>query len=137
MISAAGAFFERQIKRRYRAQHEANVLEEMVVTANAIRRDKRSLGYSAPVIRDDELRAGRRESATAALQGKVAGVNVTSTSSSPGSSSRIVLRGGSSILGNNQALMVVDWVPIDNSDLLEEVIYVPHRDQEMLILAVQ
>lgn len=99
-------------------QRDINTLQETVITANAIRRDKRSLGYSAPVIRDDELRAGRRASAISSLQGKVAGVNITSTSSSPGGSSRIVLRGGSSILGNNQALMVVDGIPIDNSDFV-------------------
>src|SRR5688572_20815136 len=99
-------------------QPEAGMLVETIVTANAIRRDKRSLGYSAPVIRSDELLSGRNTSPLNALQGKVAGVNITSTSSAPNSSSRIVLRGGSSILGNNQALMVVDGVPIDNSDFL-------------------
>ena len=99
-------------------QPETGMLVETIVTANAIRRDKRSLGYSAPVIRSDELLSGRNSSPLNALQGKVAGVNITSTASAPNSSSRIVLRGGSSILGNNQALIVVDGVPIDNSDFL-------------------
>jgi TonB-linked SusC/RagA family outer membrane protein len=99
-------------------QAEAGTLVETIVTANAIRRDKRSLGYSAPVIRSEELLTGRNSSPLNALQGKVAGVNITSTASAPNSSSRIVLRGGSSILGNNQALIVVDGVPIDNSDFL-------------------
>jgi TonB-linked SusC/RagA family outer membrane protein len=99
-------------------QVEAGTLIETVVTANAIRRDKRSLGYSAPVVRSEELLAGRNSSPLNALQGKVAGVNITSTASAPNSSSRIVLRGGSSITGNNQALMVIDGIPIDNSDFL-------------------
>jgi TonB-linked SusC/RagA family outer membrane protein len=99
-------------------QVEAGMLVETVVTANAIRRDKRSLGYSAPVIRSEELLSGRSTSPLNALQGKVAGVNITSTASAPNSSSRIVLRGGSSIMGNNQALMVIDGIPIDNSDFL-------------------
>jgi TonB-linked SusC/RagA family outer membrane protein len=99
-------------------QAEAGTLVETIVTANVIRRDKRSLGYSAPVIRSDELLSGRNSSTLNALQGKVAGVNITSTASAPNSSSRIVLRGGSSILGNNQALIVVDGMPIDNSDFL-------------------
>ncbi|HEY1201629.1 MAG TPA: carboxypeptidase-like regulatory domain-containing protein, partial [Niastella sp.] len=99
-------------------QVEAGTLIETVVTANAIRRDKKSLGYSAPVVKSDELLAGRSSSPLNALQGKVAGVNITSTSSAPNSSSRIVLRGGSSITGNNQALMVIDGIPIDNSDFL-------------------
>lgn len=99
-------------------QVEAGTLIETVVTANAIRRDKKSLGYSAPVVKSDELLSGRSSSPLNALQGKVAGVNITSTSSAPNSSSRIVLRGGSSITGNNQALMVIDGIPIDNSDFL-------------------
>lgn len=99
-------------------QAETGTLVETIVTANAIRRDKRSLGYSAPVIRSDELLTGRNTSPLNALQGKIAGVNITSTASAPNSSSRIVLRGGSSILGNNQALMVIDGIPIDNSDFL-------------------
>ncbi|OJZ15723.1 MULTISPECIES: SusC/RagA family TonB-linked outer membrane protein [Sphingobacterium] len=92
-----------------------NALEEVVVTANAIKREKRSLGYSAPTIKSDELTEGRNSSAINSLAGKVAGVNITSTSNSPGSSSRVVLRGGSSISGNNQALIVVDGTPIDNT----------------------
>lgn len=93
-------------------------LEEIVVTANAIKRDKRSLGYSAPVVKSEELLEGRNSSVLNSLSGKVAGVNVTSGSNTPGSSSRVVLRGGSSISGNNQALMVVDGTPIDNSSIV-------------------
>src|SRR5688572_8538434 len=99
-------------------QLDASMLTETIVTANAIRRDKKSLGYSAPVVKSDELLAGRSTSPLNALQGKVAGVNITSTAGAPNSSSRIVLRGGSSIMGNNQALMVIDGIPIDNSDFL-------------------
>lgn len=90
-------------------------IDEIVVTANAIQREKRSLGYSAPTIKGDELTEGKNSSAINSLAGKVAGVNITSTSNSPGSSSRVVLRGGSSISGNNQALIVVDGTPIDNT----------------------
>ncbi|SFN70768.1 TonB-linked outer membrane protein, SusC/RagA family [Chitinophaga sp. YR627] len=93
-------------------------LTETVVTANAIRRDKSSLGYAAPTLKNDELTKGQSTSPLNALAGKVAGVNIGTSSNSPGSSSRIVLRGGSSITGNNQALMVVDGVPIDNSSII-------------------
>lgn len=96
-------------------ENHDNALEEVVVTANAIKREKRSLGYSAPTIKSDELTEGRNSSAINSLAGKIAGVNITSTSNSPGSSSRVVLRGGSSIAGNNQALIVVDGTPIDNT----------------------
>lgn len=95
---------------------DITTLTETVVTANAIRRDKRSLGYAAPTVKNDELTRGQSISALNGLTGKVAGVNISSTASAPGSSTRIVLRGGSSIDGNNQALLVVDGVPIDNSN---------------------
>ncbi|RAJ03924.1 TonB-linked SusC/RagA family outer membrane protein [Chitinophaga skermanii] len=96
---------------------DVRTLNETVVTANAIKREKRSLGYSAPTVKSDELTKGQNASALNGLAGKVAGVNITSTANAPGSSSRIVLRGGSSITGNNQALIVVDGVPIDNSSV--------------------
>jgi TonB-linked SusC/RagA family outer membrane protein len=94
---------------------DSKALTEVVVTANAIVREKRSLGYSAPVIKSDELTEGGSPSVLTSLTGKVAGVNITSSSNTPGSSSRIVLRGGSSIAGNNQALIVIDGLPIDNT----------------------
>jgi TonB-linked SusC/RagA family outer membrane protein len=93
----------------------SNELNEVVVTANDIKREKRTLGYSAPTVSNKELTEGGNPSALTSLTGLVAGVNITSTSNTPGSSTRIVLRGGSSITGNNQALLVVDGVPIDNS----------------------
>ncbi len=97
---------------------DVTTLTETVVTANAIRRDKRSLGYAAPTVKNDELTKGQSPSPINGLVGKVAGVNISTTASAPGSSSRIVLRGGSSITGNNQALLVVDGVPIDNSNIM-------------------
>lgn len=87
---------------------DSKVLSDVVVTANSISRDKRSLGYSAPTLNNTELTSGGSPSAISSLAGKVAGVNVTSTSNTPGSSARVVLRGGSSISGSNQALIVVD-----------------------------
>ena len=99
-------------------QSDAKTLGEVVVTAQAIRREKRTLGYSAPTINNEELTQGQNSSAINSLTGRVAGVNITTTSNTPGSSSRIVLRGGSSISGNNQALIVIDGVPIDNSSVI-------------------
>ena len=96
----------------------ARSLGEVVVTAYAIRRERRSLGYSAPTVNTEELSQGQQPSVISALTGRVAGVNITNTSNTPGASSRVVLRGGSSISGNNQALIVVDGVPIDNSSVI-------------------
>jgi TonB-linked SusC/RagA family outer membrane protein len=93
-------------------------LSEVVVTSQGIKREKRTLGYSAPTVSNKELTVGGSPSALTSLTGLVAGVNITSTSNTPGSSTRIVLRGGSSITGNNQALLVVDGVPIDNSSII-------------------
>jgi len=95
----------------------SKALNEVVVTSQGIKREKRTLGYSAPTVNNAELTQGGNPSALSSLTGLVAGVNITSTSNTPGSSTRIVLRGGSSITGNNQALMVVDGIPIDNSSI--------------------
>ncbi len=92
-------------------------LDEAVVTANAVRREKRSLGYATTQVTGSELTAGGSTSPLNALVGKAAGVNITTTSNSPGSSSRIVLRGGSSIGRNNQALIVVDGIVTNNSSI--------------------
>lgn len=94
------------------------LLTEVVVTSNDIKREKRTLGYSAPTVKNQELTQGGNPSVLSSLTGTVAGVNITSTSNTPGSSTRIVIRGGSSISGNNQALMVVDGIPIDNSSIV-------------------
>ncbi|MCW3082253.1 SusC/RagA family TonB-linked outer membrane protein [Segetibacter sp.] len=94
-----------------------NLQEVVVSTAQGIRREKRSLGYAAPTVSNADLTRGQSTSAINALSGKVPGVNITSTAGAPGSSSRIVIRGGSSITGNNQPLMVVDGIPIDNSNI--------------------
>lgn len=90
-------------------------LDEAVVTANAVRREKRSLGYATTQVTGSELTAGGSVNPLNALVGKAAGVNITTTAGAPGSSSRIVLRGGSSIGRNNQALIVVDGVITNNS----------------------
>lgn len=96
------------------------MLNEVVVTANAIAREKRSLGYATQEVTSLELVKGQNTSALSALQGKVAGLNVTTTTGAPGGSTRFVLRGGTSLTGNNQALIVVDGIPIDNSSFSNE-----------------
>ena len=89
-------------------------LDEVVVTGNSIKREKRGLGYSTATIKSEELTQGKDRSVFNSLSGKVAGLTISSASGSPGSSTRILLRGGSSILGNNQPLIIVDGIPIDN-----------------------
>ena len=90
-------------------------LENVVVTALGIRRAEKSLGVAAQSIKGSALTEARESNLVNALSGRIAGVQVTSTSGAVGASSRIVLRGNSSITGNNQALFVVDGVPFDNT----------------------
>src|ERR1019366_3856290 len=73
--------------------------------------------YATSQVKGEDLTAGENTNMIGALQGKVAGVDITSLTGGPGSSQRIVIRGGLSLLGNNQALIVVDGVPINNDNL--------------------
>lgn len=89
-------------------------LGEVVVTALGIEKEKRSLGYSTQTIEAAQLTQGRDRSVLNSLQGKVAGVQINNTSGGVGSSTRIVIRGNKSLLGNNQPLFVIDGVPVSN-----------------------
>ena len=88
-------------------------IDEVVVTALGIKSEKKALGYSTSEVKSDELVATRTDNFATALGGKVAGLNITTTSSQGGSGTRIVLRGGSSITGSNEPLFVVNGVPFD------------------------
>jgi len=93
-----------------------NALNEVVVTALGIKRDKRTLTYSTQEVKGSSLVDAKQDNLVNALAGKVAGVQITNSSGMPGSSSRIVIRGASSLLGNNEALFVIDGIPMDNSE---------------------
>ncbi|MEM6376599.1 MAG: SusC/RagA family TonB-linked outer membrane protein, partial [Bacteroidota bacterium] len=96
---------------------EGVALDEVVVTALGIERDKKALGYSVTEVSGGDFTEAREINVANSLSGKVAGVNVTSTATGAAGSTRVVIRGNSSISGNNQPLYVVDGVPIDNSNL--------------------
>ncbi|HKJ44327.1 MAG TPA: SusC/RagA family TonB-linked outer membrane protein [Balneolales bacterium] len=91
-------------------------LEEVVVTAFGIKRKERSLGYSVQNVKGADVDRSKESNVVNALEGKVAGVEINSSSGQPGASSRIVIRGNSSMLGNNQPLFVVDGIPISNAE---------------------
>jgi TonB-linked SusC/RagA family outer membrane protein len=105
-----------------RLQRQEGQLGEVVVTAYGISREKRSLGYGVPIVEGDELAATRRDNFITSLAGKVPGATITPSSGTPGASSQIVLRGATSIGGNNQPLIVVDGVPFDNQTLNQEAL---------------
>ncbi|HKO77712.1 MAG TPA: carboxypeptidase-like regulatory domain-containing protein, partial [Flavobacterium sp.] len=94
---------------------DATQLESVVVTAMGIKRDKKAIGYAAQSVKGSTLTEARETNLTNALSGRIAGVQVTNSSGAVGASSRIVLRGNSSITGNNEALFVVDGIPFDNT----------------------
>lgn len=89
-------------------------LKEVVVTALGIEREKKALGYATQEIDGNTLQQIRQENLVNGLAGRVAGVQITNGSTGFGSSSHIFIRGQSSLSGNNQALFVVDGVPISN-----------------------
>lgn len=96
-------------------EDEMTQLSGVVVTALGIRREKKALGYAMQEVKGDQLMTVREPNITNALSGKVSGIQIIKGSSSPGSSSKIVLRGNSSLSGSNQPLIVVDGVPMDNT----------------------
>jgi TonB-linked SusC/RagA family outer membrane protein len=92
-------------------------LSEVVITAFGIEREKKALGYSVQEIEAEELTEAREVNVVNSLKGKIAGVHINPTSGGPGGSSYVVIRGNSSLAGNDQPLFVVDGVPMDNQTL--------------------
>ena len=95
--------------------NESIGLEEVVVTALGITREKKALGYSVQDVKSEDINRTVNENVVNALGGKVSGLQVTSSAGVAGGSSFIAIRGRASLTGNNQPLFVVDGVPIDNS----------------------
>ena len=95
---------------------EQNALSEVVVTALGITKEKKSLGYTTQALKGKELSDTKETNFLNSLTGKLAGVRITNSQGDMGSS-RIIIRGETSISGNNQPLFVVDGVPVDNSQL--------------------
>ncbi len=96
-------------------EESGNTLDEVVVTAMGIKRSAKALGYSATAVKGEDLVATRTNDIMSSLAGKVAGVQITESSSDPGTSKSVIIRGVSSLSGNNQPLYVVDGVPLNNS----------------------
>jgi TonB-linked SusC/RagA family outer membrane protein len=90
-------------------------IDDVVVTALGISRERKSLGYAVQDVKGDEINNAQTGNVLSAMTGKVAGVNITSSAGTAGASSFITIRGQNSISGSNQPLFVVDGIPIDNS----------------------
>lgn len=91
------------------------MMDEIVVTALGISREKKSLGFSVTEVSGADIALVKDLNVVNSLSGRVSGVVVTQGAFGPGSSSRVIIRGNNSITGNNQPLYVVDGIPIDNS----------------------
>lgn len=100
-------------------QEDTQMLEEVVVTAIGIERSERAVGYAIGKVDGEQLRQSRETNVANALAGKVAGVMVSKPATGPAGSSRVVIRGNTSLGSgqDNQPLYVVDGVPIDNTTL--------------------
>jgi TonB-linked SusC/RagA family outer membrane protein len=96
---------------------DATALEEVVVTAMGIKRSAKALGYSATTLDGEEIAEVRTNDIMSGLAGKVAGVQISTTSSDPGASNSVIIRGVSSLNGSNQPLYVIDGVPMTNSSV--------------------
>ncbi len=90
-------------------------LEEIVVTALGIKKEKRALGYAVQEISDEDIARTGNADLLGAMQGKVAGVDIKPSSGMPGASSQIVIRGARSFTGNNTPLYVIDGMPVSST----------------------
>ncbi len=90
-------------------------IDEVVVTALGISREKKSLGYAVQTVADDELVRTGNTSLVGAMQGKIAGVDIKPSSGMPGASSQMVIRGARSFTGDNTPLYVIDGMPISST----------------------
>jgi TonB-linked SusC/RagA family outer membrane protein len=96
-------------------QTEESVLEDVVVTALGISRDKKSLGYAIQEVSGDDISAVKSDNFVNSISGKVSGVQIKANGNM-GGSTNVVIRGSSSLTGDNQALFIIDGIPVNNSN---------------------
>lgn len=94
-------------------EEDVSSIEEVVVTALSIERDKNSLGYSITQVSGDDINGAKESNPINSLAGKVSGLQITKSPTGVDGSSRVVLRGVASMLGNNRPLFVIDGIPMN------------------------
>ncbi len=97
-------------------EENSQVLNEVVVTALGIKRDRKALGYGLEEVKGNSLDKAKETNVINSMAGRVAGLVVSQTAGGPSGSSRVILRGSTEMTGNNQPLYVVDGVPLDNTN---------------------
>ena len=95
-------------------EEDAQALEEVVVTAQGIKREKKALGYAVTSVGQEQIQDRAEGDVARVLSGKAAGVQITAAGGAAGSATNVVIRGLNSFSGNNQALFIVDGVPFSN-----------------------
>ena len=101
---------------RIAMEEDKTVLNEVVVTALGIKRERKALGYGVAEVKGEELTKAKETNVINSLSGKVAGLVVQNTAGGASGSTRVLLRGNTEISGNNQPLYVIDGVPLDNTN---------------------
>lgn len=97
-------------------EEDVLLLDDVVVTALGIRRDRKALGYGLEEVQGEAFTKARETNVINSMAGRVAGLVVSQTAGGPSGSTRVLLRGNTEITGNNQPLYVVDGVPLDNTN---------------------
>lgn len=95
---------------------DSQVLDDVVITALGIKRDRKALGYGIEEVKGDALTKAKETNVINSMAGRVAGLVVSQTAGGPSGSTRVILRGSTEITGNNQPLYVIDGVPLDNTN---------------------
>jgi TonB-linked SusC/RagA family outer membrane protein len=95
----------------------AGQLDEIVVTALGVKKSEKALSYAVSTVKGSELTEARTVNIANSLEGKVAGLNISTPATGPGGSSRIVIRGSGSMTGDNQPLIVMDGIPMNNENI--------------------
>ena len=101
---------------KIKMEENGKSLNEVVVTALGIKRDRKALGYGLEEVKGEELSKAKETNVINSLSGKVAGLVVQNTAGGASGSTRVLLRGNTEMSGNNQPLYVVDGVPLDNTN---------------------
>lgn len=97
-------------------KEDAKALDEVVVTALGIKRERKALGYGIDEVKGEALTKAKETNLINSMAGRVPGLIVSQTAGGPSGSTRVILRGSTEMTGNNQPLYVVDGVPLDNTN---------------------
>ena len=99
-----------------RLSQDSKNLDEVIITAMGISKDRKALGYAVQDVKSEELTKGANNSLSGALQGKISGLQISPSSGMPGASANITIRGARSFTGDNSPLYVIDGMPISSSN---------------------